>query len=249
MAMGSRLTRFAPCTCTSYGIPQVAYSYIGIESSAVAAFESRNAQAVTRPSQFVHWFVFVLYFLCSLGIALTVRWDDPHLTLPLTNLSHPKSNSPTIIAIATDSRLGGTPLPDIANGCLIMSTVSAAAASLYLAGRTLYGLAYGVSLREGNWISEAFKGLSAVWRRTNVPAKALLVSVLAFCWLPWLSEAPRGKGVAMQDVLEVLGLTASMSCIIVWAFLCLAFIRFQRLLVSFLLPPIVPFPIFLQADI
>jgi len=207
----------------------VAYSYIGIESSLVAAFESVNAQAVARPSQFVHWVIFALYFLCTLGIALTVPWDDPHLSRPLAELSHPRSNSPTIIALTKDSRVGDTPLPGFVNACLIMSTVSAAGASLYLAGRTLYGLAYGASLHEGNWLSQAFKGLSTVWERTGIPAKALLVTVLFFLWLPWLSEAPRGKGVAVQDVQDVLGLTASMSCIITWAFLCLAFIRFQRL--------------------
>lgn len=229
-----------PLQTHSYGIPQVSYSYIGIESSVVAAFETANAQAAARPSQFVHWFIFVLYFLCSLGIALTVRWDDAHLTQPLADLSHPRSNSPTIIAIAKDPRLSDTPIPTIANGCLIMSTVSAAAVSLYLAGRTLYGLAFGVSLRESNWASQAFKGLSAVWRRTGVPAKALLFSMLAFFWLPWLSEAPQGKGVAVQDVLAVLGLTASMSCIITWAFLCLAFMRFQRLSVSVIFLPFLP---------
>ncbi|KAK0753681.1 amino acid permease/ SLC12A domain-containing protein, partial [Schizothecium vesticola] len=212
-----------------YGIPHVAYSYIGIESSVVAAFESARPQSVARPSRVVHWVIFVLYFLCSLGIALTVRWDDPHLTQPLVSLSNPRSNSATIIAIAKDPRLRLTPISGFLNGCLIMSTVSAAAVSLYIAGRTLYGLSYSVSLRGGNWISAAFKGLSSVWRATNVPAIALFVSVVAFCWLPWLSEAPDGKGVAMKDVLDVLELTASMSCIITWAFLCLAFIRFRSL--------------------
>ncbi|KAK0645438.1 amino acid permease-domain-containing protein [Cercophora newfieldiana] len=212
-----------------YGIPQVTYSYIGIESAAIAAFESIDAQAVSIPSQFVHWLILVLYFLCSLGIALTVRWDDVHLTHPLADLPYPRSNSPTIIAIGKDARLGITPLPAFVNGCLIMSTVSAAAASLYLAGRTLYGLAFGVDVQESNWVSRTFKGLSVVWEKTTVPAKALLVTVLAFFWLPWLSEAPQGKGFAARDVQHVLGMTASMSCIITWAFLCLAFIRFQRL--------------------
>ncbi|KAK3363172.1 amino acid permease-domain-containing protein [Lasiosphaeria hispida] len=211
----------------SYGIPQVAYSYIGIESAVVAAFESKDAQAVARPSQYVHWFIFVLYFLCTLGIALTVRWDDTHLTLPLAGLSHPKSNSPTIIAIAKDPRLGATPLPGFVNGCLIMSIISSAGASLYLAGRTLFGLAYSVPLQGRNLASKAFGGLRGVWEKTGVPAKALLVTMLAFFWLPWLSEAPQGKGVAVEDALKVLGLTASMSCIITWAFLCLAFIRYH----------------------
>lgn len=182
-----------------------------------------------KPSRFVHWLILVLYFLCSLGIALTVPWDDPHLTGRLVELPYPRSNSPTIIAIAKDTQLGATPLPAFVNGCLIMSTVSAAAASLYLASRTLYGLADDVSLRETNWATQAFKGLSDLWERTMVPAGALLITVLAFFWLPWLSEAPQGKGVTVRDVQDVLGLTASMSCIITWAFLCLAFIRFQRL--------------------
>ncbi|KAK5654681.1 hypothetical protein OQA88_7005 [Cercophora sp. LCS_1] len=138
---------------------------------------------------FVHWVIFVLYFLCTLGIALTVPWDDPHLTQPLAELSNPQPNSPTIIAMAKDSRVGNTPIPGLVNGCLIMSTVSAAGVSLYFAGQTLYGLAYGVSVHEGNLLSQAFKGLSAVWEATGVPAKALLITALVFLWLSGITLA------------------------------------------------------------
>jgi len=214
-------------TVSSYGIPYVAYSYIGVESSIVAAFESRDAKAIAVPSRLVHWFIFILYFMCTLGIALTVPWDDANLLAPLKDLSNPKSNSPTIIAIAKDSRLSDTPLPGFVNGCLIMSIVSSAAASLYLAGRTLYGLAYSFPTRESWWLTRTLKGLGSVWKETMVPAKALVITVIAFFWLPWLSQI-QGNPIAVDDVIDVLALTASASCIITWAFLCLAFINFDR---------------------
>ncbi|KAK0707342.1 amino acid permease-domain-containing protein [Lasiosphaeris hirsuta] len=206
-----------------YGIPYVAYSYIGIESSIVAAFEARSATAVALPSRLIHWFIVGFYFLCTLGLALTVPWNDPHLTGSLDKLTQPRSNSATIIAIARDPRLGGGPLAGFVNGCLIMSIVSSAAASLYLASRTLYGLAY--TLRKQ---TDFAKGLSSIWgERAMVPARALLVTFLAFFWLPWISQIP-GNRITVNDVLNVMSLTASASCVITWAFICLAFIRFER---------------------
>src|SRR5438876_484850 len=96
-----------------------------------------------------------MYILCSLGIALTVRWTDPHL--PFIPGGNPiprgaidgvppriegfKSESATVIAIYRylDQSLAG-----FVNGCLIFSIASAANTSLYVASRTLYGLVYGL---------------------------------------------------------------------------------------------------------
>ena len=210
---------------SSYGIPYVAYSYTGIEGSIIAAFESLNSSSVAIPSRFIHYVIWGLYFLCTLGIALTVNWDDPHLTLPINQLKNPRSNSPTIIAISNDKRFGGTAWPGFINGRLIMSIVSSGGVSLYLARRTLYGLA--TSPRGSNKASSLLKGLRSIWVETSVPIKALFGTFTLFFWLPWLSQIPH-KRVSVDKVLKTLSLTASASCIIVWAFICLASIRFEK---------------------
>jgi yeast amino acid transporter len=158
------------------------------------------------PSRLVHWYTFAFYLLCTLGHALTVKWTDMHLTGALDDLVNPKSNSPTIIAIFNSPRLGSTSLPGFVNGCLIMSVVSAAATSLYIASRTLYGLVY--SLRGSNWVSSQLKTLGTIWRSTHVPSKALLATVLVFYWLPWLYQIPNNK-VTVDDVISLFKLSLS----------------------------------------
>ncbi len=175
---------------------------MGIETSVIAAFESRSSRSMAIPSRIIHWYTFIFYVLCTLGLALTVKWTDEHLTLPLEKLSYPKSNSPTILAIFKSPRLGTTSLPGFVNGCLIMSVVSAAATSLYIASRTLYGLVY--SLQGSNWVSRQLKGLGSIWRATGVPSKALITTVLLFYWLPWLYQIP-GNRVTVEDVCDSSG--------------------------------------------
>ncbi|KAK3377587.1 amino acid permease-domain-containing protein [Podospora didyma] len=202
-----------------YGMPAVAYSFIGIETAIVAAFESQSSRSMAFPSRFTHWFIYVTYLMCTLGLALTVRWDDEHLQRPLAELHDPRSNSPTIIAIFKDGR---TTLAGFVNGCLIMSVVSAATTSLYVASRTLYGLVY--SLSGTNWFSNQLKYIGFIWRTTGVPTRALIITAMLFYWQPWLYQIGT---VTVDDVLSTLSTTASMACVVVWGFLCLAFHRFE----------------------
>ncbi|KAH8890573.1 hypothetical protein GQ53DRAFT_866849, partial [Thozetella sp. PMI_491] len=205
-------------------IPSVAYSYIGIETAVIAAFEAKTSRSMAVPSRISHWYIFLSYFLCTLGIALTVRWDNPHLRRALGDLQEPRSNSAVIIAIFAD---GQASLAGFVNGCLIMSLVSAANTSLYISSRTLYGLV--VTLNGSNFVSRWLKGFGLIWRTTGVPTRSLFFTMVAFYWLPWLNQL---QSITVDSVLKTLSLTASMATILVWAGLCLAFHRYELWSVS-----------------
>jgi yeast amino acid transporter len=169
----------------SYGVPFVAFSFVGIETTVIAAFEARTSRSMALPSRTVHFFIFVFYLLCTLGIALTVPWTDSHLSLtaPVSSLPDPKTNSPVIVAI--HEYYTGSPLSGFFNGCLIMSVLSAANTSLYVASRTLYGMLY--DLNGSNFATRRLKAISVIWRSTGVPTRALILTFLFFYWLPWLN--------------------------------------------------------------
>jgi amino acid transporter len=172
------------------------------------------------PSRIIHFYVFIFYFLCTLGIALAVRWDDAHLFTDLRKLQDPRSNSPVIVAIFKD---GQRTLAGFINGCLIMSNMSAANTSLYISSRTLYGLLYG--LHGSNVVSRVLRSLSSVWATTRVPTRALFVTFIIFYALPWINLV---DNVTVDSVLRTLSLTSSASCIVCWASLCFSFHRFEK---------------------
>ena len=104
-----------------------------------------------------------------------------------------------------------------------------------MASRTLYGMTRKIS--PWKWL-RILKFLGSVWPKTGVPMWALFISFLAFYWLPFLQL--RG-GYAIADVssnlqhlmrltlfqlLEIMSISASIACLLVWASQCLAFIRY-----------------------
>ncbi|KAF8848234.1 amino acid transporter [Acephala macrosclerotiorum] len=210
-----------------YAIPLVAYGFLGIEIVAVTAFEAQYSSSLKLPSQVIAYAIFVLYFLCTIGETLTVRWTNNHLPKiygggknNAGNVSWPSSTS--MIVEATWAA-GHKSIAGFLNGCMIFSVLSSSNTSLYVSSRTLYGLARDIP--DTNWFGKKLKGLSIVVRQTGVPAMALLFSAVLSFWLPFLQLK---AGYAIQDLIEIMAVSASVSCLVVWAALCLAFIRYER---------------------
>lgn len=232
----------------SVAFPHVAFSYIGIEACVLAAFEARPPKSIAWPSRTIHLVTFLLYLLCTIAIALNVPWDhvnlprlkDPRDTSSGTQMGAPlstlASKSAVIIGVFEAE---GPHAAGIVNGFLLFSILSAANTSVYFGSRILYGLTY--RSRGRNVISRQFLQIGKVWKITWVPAMALFSSVVAFYWLPWLrleesvpidDVSPQlvtheiALTSACQKVAKILSDTASISCLVVWASLCLAFWRY-----------------------
>lgn len=196
------------------------YSYLGVEVIAITAFEARDLPSLRVPSKWIAYIVFVLYLLVTIGELLNVSWlnnDLPPVYGGISMHQLPKPRTRTIILLtALQARC-----PNIAglfNGALLYSAISAANTNLYISSRTLYGM----TRRPGphfRWLS----ALGSVWHKNGVPMVALLISALFFMWLPIV--AVRG-GYSIADLTEFMNVNASVSCLLVWASQCFAFIRY-----------------------
>jgi amino acid transporter len=177
----------------------------------------------------LHWVVVLLYVLFTIAIALTVPWTEQHLPRlsqvtreeTLVRSEAPNSNNAVILGLWNH---GPTALVGFVNGAIIFVVVGVANSSLYFASRILYGLAY--NLRGTNPISRRLAGAGKLTSWGSVPAMAVLLTTVSFYWLPWLGITRNA-----DEVIMVIGITSSISCLIVWATLCVAFIRFEIWLV------------------
>ncbi|KAF2687944.1 hypothetical protein K458DRAFT_173161 [Lentithecium fluviatile CBS 122367] len=231
-----------------YVIPIIAFGFLGVETFAATAFEARSSRSLRFPSQTIAYFTLGLYFLCLLGQCLNVSWLSDHLPLiyggigdsitDTKDLMNPRSSSLTVIALWDWGQKG---LAGFLNGAMIFSVMSASNTSLYVASRTLYGLALDVptTSRAGRMLHS----FSVVVPQTGVPARALIFSAMAFFWLPFVNLK---QGYAVQYVslhfptlhttlqantnsfqlIEIVQISSSVSCLIVWAALSCAYLRY-----------------------
>lgn len=88
--------------------------------------------------------------------------------------------------------------------------------------------------------------LGTVWHKNGVPMWALVASALSFGWLPFLqlkggyavadvrTLSPQlARSLIVPQLLEIMSVSASVSCLLVWASQCLAYIRYYAWLVAF----------------
>lgn len=163
-----------------------------------------------------------------------------------TNMPTINSTNTLIIALMSNNkRQAPWYAIDFANGCLIFCVLSAANTSLYIASRTLYGLTYKIS--EDGPVGRFFRTASITRESNRVPVAALLWTFILSVWLPFLSfdrsawpgvwsPWPRPRELRRNHVLtdlaqihHVISTSASMSCLIVWAMMCLAHIRYVHM--------------------
>ncbi|CAF9911795.1 MAG: hypothetical protein HETSPECPRED_000447 [Heterodermia speciosa] len=210
-----------------YVIPMIAYGFLAIEMIAITAFEARDIRSLRRPSQIMAYFVIGIYLFCVIGELLNVSWTNQALpdiyggsSKDIVTTNHVHFRSRAIIIIAA-IRGGYTHMPGFLNGCLIFAALSAANTSLYIASRALYGMTRAINpWKWFGWL----KLLGTVWHKSGVPMWALVASALSFGWLPFLQLK---GGYAIADLLEIMSISASVSCLLVWASQCLAYIRYH----------------------
>ncbi|KAE9367500.1 hypothetical protein N431DRAFT_486595 [Stipitochalara longipes BDJ] len=226
------LHALSPAKAFCYGVPTIVLGFLGIESIAVAAFEARSHNDIVYPALWVHWIVYAMYFFVTVGIVVSVWWKNPELPSIFGNTIHGRdlnavnatsslpshnTSSPTILAMESlSSNLAG-----FVNACLIFSVMSAGNTAIYYSSRTLWGLTY--NLQERNRISRWFKKLSPLMASSGAPIRTIFFSWLLFFWLPWLELVPSNA-----QVLEVLSLSSSISCLLVWLTLMVAFLRYKK---------------------
>ncbi|KAF1931660.1 uncharacterized protein M421DRAFT_417425 [Didymella exigua CBS 183.55] len=151
------------------------FAYLGTELIGVTVGEAQNPRK-TIPRAIKLTFYRILFFYCLsvffLGMIVPYNSDD----LKFANTQKSKASaSPFVVAI----KLAGIKaLPDILNACILLFTFSASNSDLYIASRTMYGLA-----EEGH-APRIFKWTD----KRGVPVPALAISAL-FCCTAFMNAA------------------------------------------------------------
>lgn len=153
--------------------------------------EAQNPRkTIPKAIKLTFWRIIVFYILSVLFLGMLVPYDSPDLVFA-TKAKSSAAASPFVVAMKQVAAL-----PHIINGCILVFVFSAANSDLYIATRTLYGLA-----RE--------KKAPKIFARTNragVPVYALALSA-SFCLLAFMSVSSGSKDVFgyFTDMVSIFG--------------------------------------------
>ncbi|KAI9054171.1 hypothetical protein LZ554_001342 [Drepanopeziza brunnea f. sp. 'monogermtubi'] len=149
------------------------FAYLGTELVGVTVGEAANPRKVIpRAIKLTFYRILLFYVVLILLLGMIVPYNSQELASAIDNGGNTATASPFVVAI----KLASIPtLPGVFNACLLIFVFSAANSDLYIASRTLYGLAH-----EGK--------APVIFTRTDsrgVPIYALGLSS-AFCLLAFL---------------------------------------------------------------
>ncbi|KIW29253.1 uncharacterized protein PV07_05078 [Cladophialophora immunda] len=188
------------------------FAYLGTELVGVTVGEAQNPRkTIPRAIKLTFYRILFFYCLSVLLLGMLVPYDSEELAFA-NKASSSASASPFVVAV----KLAGiTALPGILNGCILLFVFSASNSDLYIASRTLYGLA-----SEGH--------APALFRRTDsrgVPVYALGLSA-AFALLAFMNVADDSKTVFgyFVNLVTIFGLLTWISILV--AHIC--FVRARR---------------------
>ncbi|KAL8667974.1 MAG: hypothetical protein Q9168_007155 [Polycauliona sp. 1 TL-2023] len=162
------------------------FAYLGTELVGVTVGEAQNPRRVIpRAIKLTFWRIVIFYVLSVLLIGMLVPYDSKRLAFA-TKATTGASASPFVVAMIES---GISTLPGFLNACILIFVFSAANSDLYIATRTLYGLA-----KEGNSLK--------IFARTNsrgVPIYSLGLSALIAC-IAFLNVADDSRKVFLYFV-------------------------------------------------
>ncbi|CAF3475242.1 unnamed protein product [Fusarium graminearum] len=136
--------------------------------------------------------------------------------------------SPFVI-IARSSEIYG--LHNAFNAFIVFTALTCANTNLYVASRTLFGVTR--NIRSADAMPRVLSWFG-VTNNNGVPIRAMTFTALAFCWVPFLQKKETfNTGSDIGEFVEILVQMGSVSIIIIWACLCLAYIRFYHCIHKF----------------
>ncbi|KAI1437714.1 amino acid permease [Xylaria sp. CBS 124048] len=178
------------------------FAYLGTELVGVTVGEAQNPRkTIPRAIRLTFYRIVIFYLLSVFFVGMLVPFNDKNLAFA-THASTSAAASPFVVAI---NLAGIQVLPHILNAAILLFVFSAANSDLYIASRTLYGLASDGSA-------------PAIFRKTDsrgVPIYALGLSSL-FSLLGFLNVSNDSKNVFTYfvNVSTILGLLAWISILV-----------------------------------
>ncbi|KAF7542409.1 hypothetical protein G7Z17_g11599 [Cylindrodendrum hubeiense] len=115
------------------------FAYLGTELVGVTVGEAQNPRkTIPRAIRLTFFRILIFYCLSVFVLGLCVPYDSKDLLFSTKGTSVGASASPFVVAV---KQAGIKTLPGIINGCIVVFIFSGATSDLYIASRTLYGLA------------------------------------------------------------------------------------------------------------
>ncbi|SCU82399.1 LAME_0C00914g1_1 [Lachancea meyersii CBS 8951] len=185
------------------------FAYTGTELCGIVAAEARNPRkSVPRAIKLTLYRIVVFYIVTIFLLGMVVAYNDP-LLLKAKKMSTSAAASPFVVAIINAQI---PVLPHIFNACVLVFVFSACNSDLYVASRTLYGLA----------IDRKAPQIFAKTNKWGVPYNALLLSIL-FCLLAYMNVASSSGQVFTYfvNVVSIFGLLS-------WISILITYIRFEK---------------------
>ncbi|KAH6890688.1 amino acid permease [Thelonectria olida] len=187
------------------------FAYLGTELVGVTVAEAQNPRK-TIPKAIKLTFYRILFFYCLsvLLVGMIVPYNSPKLIFASTKAKTGASASPFVVAAEV---AGVKVIPHILNACICVFVFSASNSDLYIASRTLYGLA-----SDGN--------APAIFKRTDsrgVPVYALGFSAL-FALLAFMNVSDDSTAVFgyFVNLTTIFGLMTWISILVTHIYWCRA---------------------------
>ena len=180
------------------------FAYLGIELTGIVAAEAANPRkSIPKAIKLTMYRIIVFYLVTIFLLGMCVAYDDPLLKKAKTSGTGAAA-SPYVVAIINS---GIKALPHIFNACVLMFVFSACNSDLYVASRTLYGLA----------IDNKAPKIFAVTNRWGVPYYSLLMSS-CFCLLAYMSVSSGSAKIFnyFVNVVSIFGLLSWISILITY---------------------------------
>lgn len=180
------------------------FAYLGIELTGIVAAEAHNPRkSVPKAIKLTMYRIILFYVLTIFLLGMCVAYDDP-LLLKARKQGTSAAASPYVVAIINS---GIEVLPHIFNACVLIFVFSACNSDLYVASRTLYGLAIDHKA-------------PAIFARTNswgVPVYSLALGSL-FCGLAYMSCSSGSAKIFnyLVNVVSIFGILSWISVLITY---------------------------------
>ncbi|KAJ4355450.1 amino acid transporter [Didymosphaeria variabile] len=182
------------------------FAYLGTELIGVTVGEAQNPRkTIPRAIKLTFYRILFFYVLSVFFLGMLIAYNDPALIKANSATTSAKA-SPFVIAI------GNANIPHLAgivNGCILLFTFSASNSDLYIASRTLFGLA------DRGHAPKIFKWTD----KRGVPVPALGVSAL-FCCSAFMNAAKDSTEVFSYfvNLVSIFGLCAWISLLVTHIF-------------------------------
>ena len=190
---------------------QATFSYGGSEMVVVAAGETENPRRnIPKAVRRVFWRILIFYVLAIFFVGLCVSSTDPRLLNAISAGASGVAQSPFVIAIQNG---GITGLPSVINAVVLTSAWSAGNSFFYASSRVLYATA--LDGKAPHFLC---------YEKYGVPYACVAVTALLSC-LVYLNVNN-----SASDVFFWFSNLSSVSTLIVWASICITYLRWHACL-------------------